>query len=387
MRLIKICLLLIGVGLFFPASSFSNMQTKVIGGQAAQQKDWPWIVGLKNSPSSDKPFCTASLINKRYILTAAHCLENRAWFIAVIGKTNLSNQKGVVIREVGVNGSSYFFAPGRKILDPYNWAGDLVLIRLEKPVKNIQPISITNTLPSIGAVLRGAGFGYTNPGGPTTTNRLQTTSLSLMGSGSACFKKGSPLSLSTFQSLICLNTKINTSLCSGDSGSPVVYRGRLVGVASFISSSKCPTDGTLITYHSNLLRYKNWINSVIKKGFEPVKIIESGLFQSRSDNTLKLLIQTNQPIIKAEVVFKNKVCLNNSFLDGGEGDFAKCVFKLVHGTGLKDDIHSQANLVSTKPFIPEQVDQNCFQGQMKITAKVLKNKTSPITKSFSFCFK
>jgi len=45
-----------------------------VGGRETLANQYPWTLGLMNH-DSELPFCGASLINDRYALTAAHCVE------------------------------------------------------------------------------------------------------------------------------------------------------------------------------------------------------------------------------------------------------------------------------------------------------------------------
>ena len=44
---------------------------KVVNGWPADQGEWPWIAALLNN---DRQFCGGSLITRKHILTAAHCV-------------------------------------------------------------------------------------------------------------------------------------------------------------------------------------------------------------------------------------------------------------------------------------------------------------------------
>jgi secreted trypsin-like serine protease len=54
---------------------------KIIGGESAQQDTWGWIVSLR---SGNSHFCGGSILNQRYIITAAHCFEKRMHSLSTI---------------------------------------------------------------------------------------------------------------------------------------------------------------------------------------------------------------------------------------------------------------------------------------------------------------
>jgi hypothetical protein len=55
--------------------------SRIVGGSETRPGQWPWAVALGSPNESDggktfKVKCTASILNERYILTAAHCVSN-----------------------------------------------------------------------------------------------------------------------------------------------------------------------------------------------------------------------------------------------------------------------------------------------------------------------
>lgn len=56
-------------------------ETRIVGGDVANPDDFMWMAAIIKSKPKDgdaRPFCGGSLITRRHILTAAHCLENLA---------------------------------------------------------------------------------------------------------------------------------------------------------------------------------------------------------------------------------------------------------------------------------------------------------------------
>jgi len=45
-----------------------------VGGSVAKTRDWPWQAGLKRG-NDETIFCGGSLINREWVLTAAHCIS------------------------------------------------------------------------------------------------------------------------------------------------------------------------------------------------------------------------------------------------------------------------------------------------------------------------
>jgi len=55
---------------YSPVEETSN-NTRIVGGSTAASGEFPWIVSLRTSYH----FCGGSILNTKYIVTAAHCLQ------------------------------------------------------------------------------------------------------------------------------------------------------------------------------------------------------------------------------------------------------------------------------------------------------------------------
>lgn len=58
--------------LIFIACGERNDATRIVGGQAAGNNEFPWMARLSYF---NRFYCGGMLINDRYVLTAAHCVK------------------------------------------------------------------------------------------------------------------------------------------------------------------------------------------------------------------------------------------------------------------------------------------------------------------------
>lgn len=55
---------------------FSGHRTtkRIVGGDVAQEKDWPWLVVIEYDHGTGVFACTGSIVHEHWILVAAHCV-------------------------------------------------------------------------------------------------------------------------------------------------------------------------------------------------------------------------------------------------------------------------------------------------------------------------
>ncbi|XP_069044089.1 mast cell tryptase-like [Lepisosteus oculatus] len=121
----------------FQVSSSPLSRGSIVGGQDAQDGEWPWMARLRTNGVYSS--CGGSLISSRWILTAAHCLENTSVVKVSLGALQL-------VKTPEYQGSA------KRIITHENYTQftggfDIGLVELEDKVSFSQRISPVN-LPS-----------------------------------------------------------------------------------------------------------------------------------------------------------------------------------------------------------------------------------------------
>lgn len=148
--------------------------------------------------------CTATLVGKRSVLTAAHCVKNGGRATFVVGGKRYS--------------SSQVFA---------HTTGDIALVVLDRDVSNVKPTPLNTSKPKVGQRVTLVGFGQTSEnGGGFGTKRMGTNTIDKVDSDSIYFKGSG---------------KGSSSNCYGDSGGPAFMAlGNQEVVAGVTSGGRAP---------------------------------------------------------------------------------------------------------------------------------------------------
>ncbi len=211
---------------------------RIVSGTETNENEWPWQVALVQ-PGSDRPFCGGSIINDRYILTAAHCTagKNPSSIDIIVGEhdwtTKNDGQKKYDVAEI-------------KDHQSYNSQtinNDFSLIRLSEPLTwsdQVRPVCLPadNSDQFVDEWSVVTGWGTTSSGG-SQPPVLQEVVLETMSNAECRSLYGS----STITNQMMCATGAAPALyskdsCQGDSGGPLVgknadNRFELRGVVSW----------------------------------------------------------------------------------------------------------------------------------------------------------
>ncbi|XP_077091500.1 chymotrypsinogen A-like [Siphateles boraxobius] len=236
------------------------LNNKIVGGEDAKAGFWPWQVSIHTRPFGSH-FCGGSLINKDWVLSAAHCFQD-------YGASDIVMYFGRW-RQSGSNPNETYRTASRVIMHPdYDnpkFSNDIALVQLSSSVNftyYIKPVCLA----AAGSVFAGGaeswvtGWGTLQPGGQASVI-LQEIMLPIV-SNSACYNAyGGGIT----SEMICagfLNVEGKSS-CQGDSGGPMVRsnssRWIQSGIVSF-GAQRCD-DPRYPSVFARVSQFQNWIKS------------------------------------------------------------------------------------------------------------------------------
>uniref|UniRef100_UPI0037E7D5BE trypsin-3 n=1 Tax=Semicossyphus pulcher TaxID=241346 RepID=UPI0037E7D5BE len=231
-------------------------QDRIVGGHAPVPHSIKYVVTLQTNLR--QPFCGGSLINKYWVISAAHCDIGVHRMLIVAGDYSLTIYEG----------TEQEILPQLLIPHPkYNSSTndhDIMLIKLKAPVNLNSYVSIA-LLPRHGASIaegrlcRVSGWGYTSPGGGQIPSTLRTVRIPIV-STQKCNSSDSYNGTIT-ENMLCAGYSIGgKDACQGDSGGPLVCEGRIYGVVSWGRGCADPKFPGVYTAVS---KYRRWIDNTI----------------------------------------------------------------------------------------------------------------------------
>jgi len=244
-----------GVGQIKPKLSNSW----IVGGKQAKPNSWPWAVAIFNMDYDGMQWCGGTIINDRWIVTAAHCIDKHTTYKVGVGMHSLEDMgHGKKIKVVKQIVHEDYPDSDYEIHD------DVALLKLSEKLKfgkYVQPIC----LPEQGYSFKTAqpfvavGWGSLEEGG-WGPDKLQQVEIPKMADA-LCARKDYYGDAFTQGKEICAGIpKGGKDACQGDSGGGLVFKkdgkwfqGGIVSWGYGCARKKKPG------LYTNVPRYINWI--------------------------------------------------------------------------------------------------------------------------------
>ena len=242
-----------------------NIEDRIIGGQPAPVGAYPWQVsiGLADRPASLGHFCGGTILNSKWVLTAAHCVDRvpTADRIQIkYGMNFLSRDGGISkVAEIVINRS----------WNRPTFTNDLALLRLSDSLSNVVPLrplqpQEADPLASEGVLAVVSGWGLTQESG-APSDTLQHVGVQIV-SNVICNAPQAYGGRITDEMLCAGFVQGGRNLCQGDSGGPLMAFDRkggyvLAGVVSWGEGCARPNK---FGVYSRVALFSQWIAETAK---------------------------------------------------------------------------------------------------------------------------
>ncbi|XP_026826871.1 transmembrane protease serine 9 [Ooceraea biroi] len=263
-----------------------GLQPRITDGQDAEPGEFPHQVSIRwGVPPIFKynHVCGGSILNERYVLTAAHCILRIGKLKVVAGKHYLTREESTQ-QEVDVE----------KAIVHENFKGgiapfDIAVLKLKTPLVLNERVSAVK-LPEQDQVRSGdavvTGWGSISKGlRPMLPAVLQKATVPLLDNKSCLAKFPEGIigkKPELFDTQICTDSAGEVAACSGDSGGPLVQfdnnskTATQIGVVSW-GVYPCGVSRSPSVY-TRVPSYVNWINNVMN-ALDETSIKHSGFIQ------------------------------------------------------------------------------------------------------------
>lgn len=248
-------------------------QSRIVGGQQAKPEEFPWQVAFRRETNISRSniFCGGSLIDKKWVVSAAHCFAKKPLQIedlkVVLGEFDVWNEEGnesvVAVKNVILHPKYEDLSAQRLLAN-----NDIALVELESEVSfndYMKPVCLPtgNINFEAGKMCTVTGFGSVKEG-ELQAKTLRKANVEIVNNV-RCARRYGPTVLN--QTVCAGRARGGEDQCRGDSGGPLVCQMKetffLTGVVK--GSIGCGLPGTPAVY-TKVSSYMDWIQNTTSTG-------------------------------------------------------------------------------------------------------------------------
>ncbi|XP_063055706.1 trypsin-2-like [Engraulis encrasicolus] len=232
------------------AAAAAPVDDKIVGGYQCEAHSQPHQVSI----NIGYHFCGGSLINDRWVISAAHCWINPFGQVVILGDHHIWEYEGTE-QYMALDAIYWHQSYDYQTLDY-----DIMLMKLAHPVtvnEYVKPIPLPTSCPNAGDMCTVSGWGNIYTDEVFNPFYLQCVEVPIVSHEECNRNYGG---LITDQMLCAGYQEGGKDACQGDSGGPMVCNGVLQGIVSWGYGCAQPEYPGVYTKVCSLLP---WINEIL----------------------------------------------------------------------------------------------------------------------------